>query len=158
MRNLAGDRDCDVKIRGELQHAGIEIVELGKPQNREVPASVDGKLGEFSFHRAWYYWIFHGAVTLEVAKELYADPVGKEGVRVAGHCGCPPPEEWAFPMDDVLIPQLKRLGKMDITFGDLAKLCNEGVIEGRRFVTTYHIDTEEGLRLFADTLKKHGLV
>ena len=30
--------------------------------------------------------------------------------------------------------------------------------EGVGFITAYHIDTEVGLRLFADTLKKYGLV
>jgi len=129
MENLAGNADCDVQIERELIRCGIEVIR-GEKTNREVSSSIIGKLGEFEFVRAWYYWTVRGNVPLEVARELYADPVGKTDVRVAGHCGCPPPEEWAMRINER---------------------------EEAKFVTNYHIDSEVGLRLFADTLKLHGL-
>ena len=34
---------------------------------------------------------------------------------------------------------------------------NPEELEAHQFITTYHIDTAEGLKLFADTLKAHKL-
>lgn len=73
MRNLAGDKDCDKFIRAELTRCGIEIVE-GERSTGEVPSSLTGRLGTFTFRRAWYYWIVNGPMPLDVAKRLYADP------------------------------------------------------------------------------------
>lgn len=98
MRNLAGDERCDASIRDELEAAGIEIV-AGEPTNSEVAGCLTGKLGAFTFRRAWYYWVACGAVPLAIAEELYADPIGRKDVRVAGHCGCPPPADWADHFD-----------------------------------------------------------
>ena len=92
MKNLAGVPMCDVYIRAELEAAGIPIVEVPL-DNTEVPYRLIGQLGNFEFRRAWYYWIVSGRVPLEIAKELYANPIGKKDVRVTGHCGCPPPED-----------------------------------------------------------------
>lgn len=123
MKNLAGVHECDEDIRKELAEAGIRVV-VTKKVNTEVPYSVVGQLSYFTFRRAWYYWVVEGDVPLEVANEMYATEVGKKDVRVAGHCGCPPPAEWA-------------------TNG---------------YVGSYHIDSQEGLKLFADTIKKHKLM
>lgn len=158
MKNLAGDANCDVEIRKELKAAGIQEVQHDAPLKREVPQSVTGKLGDFTFERAWYYWVVSGAVPLAVAEKMYATPVGKKDVRVAGHCGCPPPNEWAFPSDEAVAKYLEAKGLQSINYGDLAKACNRGDVEGDRFVTTYHIDSQEGLNLFVKTLKKHNLV
>ena len=104
------------------------------PENRgEVPASIKGVLNKgsdivFTFVRAWYYWMVAGNVSLEVARIMYENPIGAKDVRVAGHCGCPPPEEWARPAS------------------------------GQRFVDNYHIDSQEGLDLFVATMKEHGLI
>lgn len=126
MKNLAGDKNCDDTIKLELRRAGIPFVKDAR-HTGEVPYSVTGCLGKFTFVRAWYYWMVRGNLPLEVAKELHENPVGKTDVRVVGHCGCPPPEEWATKLD------------------------------GELFVTSYHIDSEEGLALFAETLRKHDL-
>jgi len=158
MKNLAGNTGCDPILRQELQTAGIEIVEHDSPLPREVPASVTGQLtrkGEvgFTFTRAWYYWVVSGDVPLKVAKKMYQDPVGKKDIRVAGHCGCPPPEQWAFPKVDVL----RKRNLLSVTFGELAEMCNRGEIKAPRFVSTYHIDSQKGLNLFVRTMKKHKL-
>lgn len=94
MINLAGRKDCDKYIHQELTEAGIEIVEV--PLGRsEVPYTLIGKLGKYTFSRARYYWLVNGPVPLFAAQEMYRHPVGRRDVRVEGHCGCPPPEEWA---------------------------------------------------------------
>jgi hypothetical protein len=119
MRNLAGDDDADRFIRRELDEATVErVVHPECIPNSEVPTTITGKLGPFKFKRLWYYWSVRGHVPLSVAKELYADPEGRERVRVDGHCGCLPPD-----------------GDVDL----------------------YHIDTQAGLNLFVDTIRRHGL-
>lgn len=158
MKNLAGDRSCDGEIRKELQQAGVEIVQHPEPLRNEVPASVTGKLGNFTFVRAWYYWMVSGDVPLEVAKVMYESPVGKRDVRVAGHCGCPPPEERAFPREEELRKALAEKGIESITYGELAAMCNSGEIQAPRYVSSYHIDSQEGLDLFVATLGQHAIV
>lgn len=133
MKNLAGNSGCDPHIVAELQAAGIDLVHHTSPLKQEVPASVTGRLTKngkpvFEFTRAWYYWVVGGRVPLDVARELYANPIGATDVRVVGHCGCPPPEDWVT------------------------------IIKGKRYVFGYHIDSQEGLNLFVTTLKERGLV
>jgi len=124
MKNLAGVEECDRDIRSELTRACIDIEEVPKG-NSEVPYTLEGRLGALTFHRAWYYWVVNGPVSLKIAQELYAHPEGKANVRVAGHCGCPAPQTpW---IED---------------------------IDGVGYVTTYHIDTQAGLLLFAQKVKK----
>lgn len=156
MRNLAGDKDCDVYIREELEKAGITLYNLKKPGRSEVPYTIFGGLGgkplsdeekdfmdrhglmieviknnsSFIFTRAWYYWCVSGYVPLNIAVEMYENPNGKKDIRVAGHCGCPPPSEQLV----------------------LHKVC------GMDVVNSYHIDTQEGLNYFVETLKKYNLV
>lgn len=175
MKNLAGDPHCDEEIRRELKRARIELVE-GERSKHEVAASVTGKLGEFVFKRAWYYWVVQGPVPLEVARELYADPVGNTDVRVAGHCGCPPPEHpWVEYYDaQGLLVALDVGGKereqfrVMIAGGHLTEAdralyhfvdseAERDSVSVRSVVESYHIDSEVGLRLFADTLRKAGL-
>jgi hypothetical protein len=163
MKNLAGVKGCDAFIRDELKEAGIAVLYLpGEDTTKhEVPWQVMGVLGaqafmsdlakypeegsirkcmkasvmdddvaSFRFRRAWYYWMVSGYVPLNVAMEMYADPVGKKDIRVDGHCGCPSPDEYQ----------------------------GRPLIAGQHCINSYHIDSQEGLNLFAATLKKHNLV
>lgn len=163
MKNLAGNQECDKYIREELEKAGIRVIH-GEKNEGEVPYTLTGQLSYFTFRRAWYYWMVEGDVPLEIAKEMYATEVGKKDVRVTGHCGCPPPEEWAFPKNEVLFelgvykkPSKKHPYGSGPTYGELAEMCNSGKINAPRFIQSYHIDSHEGLKLFADTIKKHKL-
>lgn len=166
--NLAGNKDCDSVIRDELSSAGIELVE-GERGSGEVPASVTGKLGQYTFSRAWYYWMVSGPVPLKVAEAMYKHSVGQRDVRVAGHCGCPPPNEWAEIFDEdgnkiVIDPEgtqetecramTERHPNMVASFEkmrfvrDLSEVPN-----AKAFVQSYHIDTLQGLKLFADSVR-----
>lgn len=160
MINLAGNRDCDKHIEKELKAAGINIVH-GEMQKGEVSATITGKLGRFIFIRYWYYWVVEGNMPLEVARELYANPIGKKDVRVAGHAGCPAPEdpwiEWTddegrriFPMSRKPKHYSEKEAGYQVYVEDPSKV-------GQGFITTYHIDSPEGLKLFADAIRKHKL-
>ncbi len=162
MINLAGDTTCDRAIKQELELAGIRLVGHEQPLRQEVPASITGVLTlngveVFSFVRAWYYWVVKGDVPLEVAQEMFDNPVGKEDVRVAGYAGNSDPKNWAFPHIDVVTTYLLVHCLDGVTYGRLAELCNSGEIDGPRFVESYHIDSQAGLDYFVATLRGHGL-
>lgn len=93
MPNCAGNQECDRHIRFELRHAGVNVVEHAEvPPHTEVRYHVSGKLHGWTFRRAWMYWVAEGGpLSLAAAERLYADPCGKDDVRVGGHCGCPAP-------------------------------------------------------------------
>jgi hypothetical protein len=56
MINLAGVETCDTDIRRELMGAGI-TAETVERVSSEVPYSLVGRLGDWTFERAWYYWM-----------------------------------------------------------------------------------------------------
>jgi len=92
MKNAAGDANCDKYLKSELRQAGIPIVSF--PDNRgEVPATIKGKLGSWTFERFWYYWVARGGpldfTTADILHRIHG-----QVVRVAGHCGSPAPREW----------------------------------------------------------------
>lgn len=122
MKNLAGNEHCDSYIAEELRRARIPS-EPFDGRPGEVPTKLQGRIGPIVFRRFWTYWVARGPVPIETARALYDDPVGKTDIRVAGHCECPPP---AAPWVET--------------------------IDGQEFITNYHIDTEVGLRLFADAI------
>jgi hypothetical protein len=134
MRNLAGSTEADDYIRRELERSRVSAVEV-ECGSGEVPYSVIGRLGAFVFTRGWSYWVVTGPVPLIVAEELHADPVGCTDIRAEGHCGCPPPAEWV----------------------SLIRPGGDSMASPESFITTYHIDSEVGLRVFVDTLRAHHL-
>lgn len=166
MQNLAGDKNCDRAIERELTIARINIKKVKPdPVHHEVPYTLEGELGKFTFHRAWYYWVVNGPMPLKNALELYEDPAGRHDVRVTGHCGCPPPEApWITWRDNEgnEIIHMNQKAQMD----DFIKKghIKPEQMNGRRyderpdsfngFIDTYHIDSEVGLRLFADMIRK----
>ena len=133
MKNLAEETKADLHILKELSEAGIEVVE-GKRTRSEVPYTLTGRLADWNFSRAWYYWMAHAedgkGLPLEVATELHERkyPISGERehetygqvIRVAGHCGCPPPKDW-----------LNSDGKID----------------------SYHVDSQEGLNALAGAIR-----
>lgn len=122
MRNLAGatTAHADAYIEDELTEACVPFYK-GYTADGEVQATLIGEHKRFRFERAWYYWVVSGPVPIPLAKELYEDPRGRHDVRVDGHCGCPEPEKpWTE------------------------------IVDGVECVTTYHIDSQDGLNLFAE--------
>lgn len=158
MNNLAGNKDCDKTIREELQIANIPIIELGAKMDREVPASCIGYLNGFKFIRAWYYWMVTGYMPLEHAKFLYEN-YKDLNIRVAGHCGNPPPEEWCESKDYSAKTQgyLKQYFNKEISYEEANEKCKEIQKQGDQFVVSYHIDTQLGLCKFAETIIKNNI-
>lgn len=134
MKNLAGNKESDKFIKIELEKAKIPIIKIDSPEG-ECQYTLIGKLNNWIFTRAWYYWVCttnEKGIPLNIALKMhnkqYPDQMfdheqekGNYGnsIRVGGHCGCPSPVEY-------------------------------GGTSG--FITSYHIDTQEGLNEFARVL------
>lgn len=166
MRNLAGDSRATERVTRELERCGIPVVQTGAAVGVEVKAAVYGQLGPFSFKRAWYYYRVNGPVPIAVARQLYEDPAGRTDIRVAGHCGCPPPEEpWTTsrnPETGKKIVAAEKRAEFDEIGEDLrqkllARFEEESEwgdpSQGEVFVEDYHIDSELGLYLFVQAVK-----
>lgn len=154
--------DCDRFILHELARSGIKPLEIERTTG-EVPYSFVGTLGDIRFTRAWRYWMVKCKIPLAVAEALYADPVGKGDVRVAGHAGAPSPKEWVVYLDERDIPLYPSASRVEGELLERAladgefRFVDDPAAEGQPYVTSYHIDTEIGLRLFANIMKKHDL-
>jgi hypothetical protein len=178
MENLAGNKDADRFIKEELYLAGIPqvAVDLGRS---EVPYTIIGKLGKWTFKRAWYYWVASAenpkdglvlakAIELHERKHPTNDKKKILGnvIRAGGDCTCPSPKSYvAQPAyDEELDRQLTALGYKkkryegldiegwDLNYGQIGKLCDEGKLTVDRYVDCYHIDDQIGLVEFAKAI------
>jgi hypothetical protein len=94
---------------------------------------------------------------LEAALELNKRPYPGiqetygEVVRVNGYAGGKNPE-------DVALPDLSASDKfIDKTLSEIRELCLSGEVDAPLSVKEYHIDTYEGLRAFAETVRENQL-
>jgi hypothetical protein len=168
MRNLAGDLECDIYIRFELVRAAIKPVDHAEKVGGEVPARLTGTLGPFTFRRAWTYWVVDGPIPLSVAEEMFA--ARPDDVRSGGDCACRPPLTWAehfnadgrrleTDVDGKQATQWEHFAAKGLPAFQVRPMFvqNAAADAARSVVTLYHIDSEDGLRYFADTIRKHGL-
>jgi hypothetical protein len=174
MKNLACRNPDPKQVEEITETVNLELRKAGIPQvprahdNGEVPALYSGRYESFIFERAWYYWVVEGMVPLAVAEELYANPNGERDIRVNGHCGCPAPAEWAVDVSEsgqtVASDEEFEMGlRMFRTLPGILHdwetnhIPKSKAVNPRKFITSYHIDTQEGLNFFMDTIRKHGL-
>lgn len=170
MRNLAGAPARDDIIRQELRRCGIHVTKCALEDSR-IDATVCGVLGPFRFSRRVHRWQVEGDVPVAVARELYLHPVGKEDIRVEGdgNRGAPEaPRTLKKTKEGLTVFSHAEWEKVKgfVERGTLTEAVFAGIVpdddprakEAREFVPLYHIDSELGLYLFVETLKKHGLV
>lgn len=134
MKNLAGNKESDKYIKIELEKAKIPIEKINN-HTGECQYTLIGKLKNWTFTRAWYYWIAEtneeNKLPLDIAIEMHNKKYPDEmfdhdqemkkygnSIRVGGHAGRPSP--------------------LDYNVTD----C-------------YHIDTQEGLNEFVRVLNKN---
>ena len=176
MKNLAGDKDCDIVIKEELYLAGVETIKT--KSDGEVPYTFEGRIGHWNLRRAWSYWVAsverkEDGLIISDALGLHNTPhptdsnrkIG-DSVRCGGHAGAPSPDEYgASPIyNEQLNDRLKKLGYgetyskaldmtyIPITVGEVSKLCKEGKLDFERYVDCYHIDDQIGLNEFVKFL------
>lgn len=181
MKNLAGETKADLHILKELSEAGIEIAE-GPRAKGEVPYTLTGKLGDWGFTRAWYYWVASASegkgLPVDIATKLHNKKYLKAGevepskygqvVRVAGDCGCPTPNKRAKHYDSkglelIVDPNGKEEAKLKgmITYRpDMKKYFEKyrfvPSLKGfsvKSLVDSYHIDSQEGLNALAEVIR-----
>lgn len=174
MINLAGQRDADVYIRQELKNCGIEIVE-GELNKGEVPYTLTGKLGQFTFTRAWYYWCVEGPHAVHLAKILHDHPAANKTVRAVGDCTSPAIEgPYVITRFNQATGQQvletshynKEMEQAEKLFKDRhpktwermqAEYCSaDNPEEHPGFIMSYHVDSELGLYLLAESIKLQG--
>lgn len=134
MQNLAGVKECDNFIPAELEAAGFIAIKEDERVPGEVPTFYRGYLaiGPYVF-RAVRCWVYYSVrcnpeLPLEIAKAIDGTSVNIHGSRYSGGTG---------------------------TLGDVVRA--EGFAGGmrpRRPVEFWHVDTEEGLKLFVERLKE----
>lgn len=143
MKNLAGDKNADDLVKEELYIAGIPTINC--EGNGEVFYKHIGRIGNWTFKRAWSYWIAsvpdgEKGLPLKIAMDLYNlkhptndNEIMGNIIRTGGHCGCPSPDEFgAEPIHD-----------------------NEGKLTVERYVDCYHIDNLIGLKILAEVIKNN---
>lgn len=156
-------------ILEELTKAGITPVSSPKVRESEVATNYTGKYKDFTFTRAWYYWVVEGPVPFTTAQKMYENPNGRKDVRASGHCGCPPPVDMLTRIDNktgkiVVDNEEWEKGKHifrnmpDSLKSWITEYIPEKDSEGfSEFVTSYHIDSQEGLNMFMTILKEDGI-
>lgn len=143
MNNLANISNADEIILEELYLAKISSIKVEKSKS-EVPYSYIGRVGDWTFKRAWNYWIAHvdenkigillkDALILHNNKHPIKDCILGDVIRSGGHAGCPSPDEYgAIPI----------------------KLRNKNgkpIVE--KHVICYHIDDQIGLNQLASAIR-----
>ncbi len=168
MINLAGNKDCDTYIKQELQAAGIPIKRFYGEHSREVPFTLEGELFDWKFNRAWYYWVVSGGrMPLPLAQALYNKDADKV-IRVAGHCGAPAPElPWIECYDAngyslynaAANPEPPENSTLRRFYDDIkleGSYVEDQMAEMKfAYVSSYHIDTQDGLNMFAKLVKAY---
>jgi hypothetical protein len=193
--NLAGNQDADKYIIEELTLADIELVR-GTLTRSEVPYIITGRLHDWTFERGWKYWVAEAkpayGLPLDIAIRLHEKEYPIPGnlhpapysnkkqmtygqvVRVAGHCGCPHPREWAHHYDaegrEVFVDPQGKIEQEREKFlkshaqifdaDDIRELrdaryvrsIDDAIIE-RSVMGFYHIDTQLGLKELADAIR-----
>jgi len=165
MINLAGREWADDTIKLELREAGIPIHKFFGQHKNEVPWTYTGELFGWTFQRAWYYWIAIGRLPLPVARYMHEQDVEKS-IRVSGHCGAPAPEDPWLDNFDAKGYGLFQTEKEPPQESMMHPIWRDIQLRGSyvdkplssasySYVTSYHIDTQIGLNLFAATLKRY---
>lgn len=170
MRNIASHHDMTEEVVREFTRLGIQIVDTAS-SDHEVKSSKTGLISvngvELQVIRHWSYFGVYGLLPYEIAVKLYEDPIGKTDIRVAGHCGCPSPEEWS----QWILPDGRQVypTKSQAEFEKYKDLLDEKFREmifhdipeylgAKRYVKSYHIDSELGMYIFLQTINNYHKV
>ncbi len=183
MINLAGEQNVDKHILEELYLAGIEPVKTDQSKGEVPYTYIGKigkwKLKRLWYYWSASVGENETGLPLDDAMKLYnmKRPTDNmliigDTVRAGGHAGGISPDDYvAQPITSELVAEFKTLGLPTITpksmgldeqdekeypnmnYGEIAKLCNEGKLKCKRYVDTYHIDDQIGLKEFASFIK-----
>lgn len=100
-----------------------------------------------------------GYMPLSHAQYLYEN-YKDLNIRVAGHCGNPPPEEWASCKDGYAKakPIVDKFLTHEISKEECDSQCLVIMKSGDQFIDRYHIDSQLGLCKFAETILENSII
>jgi len=168
MKNLAGDLNCDDVIHRELVEAGVDLV-VSERSTDEVPATISGRLGDFTFTRAWYYWRVHGPMPVAVAERL--NITHERTIRICGFAGgvnnVSEYVVWRGPDGAQIWPdpdgsaeaEWNDFVKRHPRFADTANDKNIFAADPSKvpgavaLIESYHVDTQDGLNVLAKEIR-----
>lgn len=164
-KNLAG-QDGNKTIREELTRCRIRIIESENQIQGEVETNLYGKLLGFTFKRLWCYYLVDCLLPIEIARELYKNPVATTDIRATGNACAKHPDNYVtyFNKEGKKLQNISSLHEWDkvINISEAMKkrVHNEFEFvknpeEGEGFIEGYHIDSELGLYVFAQKIKKY---
>ena len=136
--------EIDDECEKELTEAGIELIAIRR--EGEVPSKLGGKYKQFSFIRAWYYWVVRGPLPLKLAQKLYKE--GPKSIRVNGDIeGIEPNLGESIYYRKEVDTRIERYESINI----------KDKTEDNAYIDLYHIDTQEGLNYFVKFLKDNDV-
>lgn len=169
MRNLAGRSDSDRIIALELDRAELAVVRHDCPLG-ELPSLLIGRLGPIDFVRESTYYVVAGPIPIEVARDLYRDPIGQCDALIHGNRNRPAPEvpwvAWYTNDGARIYPRVQ-----EVAFLRLQATCPAAFLHAPPpvfhdqpeaigaigFVDWYHVISEDGLQVFASMLRRHAV-
>lgn len=155
------DAEANLKVKEELEAAGIPVISLRNRLNGEVQTNYMGVLNGFVFERAWKYWIVTGNMPLDKAITLYNKHKELE-IRVEGHAANPHPKDWARDpiYDKDLAEIIEKVGYTEYLKNKKKLIPDQNSEKYRnnpKYIQMYHIDTEEGLAAFVKYIKENNI-
>ena len=168
MINLAGSIHADKVIEEELYLAEIPL--SIEKSSGEVHYNFIGKLEEWTFKRAWYYYIascleglglpYNMAVELHERKYPVSDShyttLGQV-IRVDGDCTCPHPSTRTYStLESIEKEFVEARWKFSGFDWNAKKAFDKSTLRelnGLKYIRLYHIDTQVGLRELANRIK-----
>ena len=170
LREKPTGKAIDSCICIELKNANIEIAkiaisDLQRLSIRNIPDAIDtsiqgiltkGNEKTANFIRRDKYWLVHTEIPLNAANELFHHPIGRTSVIINGRDNRYEPLKHARPSNKEMANAALSLGR-EILTDEVMALYQQGIITGGLFISLYRIYTQDGLNLFAETMRKHGL-
>ena len=151
------DRKIDHRVKEELKMANIPVYSLPYYMDGEVKTKYFGILNGFTFYRAWNYWICDGDMPLDVVNKIYKK-YKELNIRAGGHCGNEPPITQSYnPIYTKELEEYRDKVGLDKFIRTYKDVVHDDKTQPR-FVDIYHIDTQLGLSILADTIRRENVI
>jgi hypothetical protein len=158
-KTLAHNPNADHHIRHELSQVKIPAIPTG-PHSNDVPYTIRGQLGLFTFTRQQNFWTSKGPVPIWTAEQLQAHPASP-GLTADGD------RTWMTPTGKEVLPTARETGLIytEALLGPMMAVRAELIFSddplslgAQLAIPRYRIHTMQSFRLFVVTLKAHGLI
>lgn len=155
------DYEINNNVEKELNAANIPILRLPGFMTTEVKTRYVGYLNGFLFWRAWRYWVCEGLMPMANANEIY-EQISIYAVRAGGSAANPEPSSVAT--NPAYAERIRAAMEIaERAGGDVKERIRyveanvHPLPSDELFVSSYHIDTEEGLEKLVDYIRSHDV-